>query len=87
MQAALDGAIHRGRGYYIRPILIQSTQDAVALRNTICCSSVDNGSSDLRPQNGGLSDNLNTCSPSSFQYLFLGKSAISCLQGRKRRND
>lgn len=35
-----------------------STQDAAALGNTICCSSGDNGSSDSRPQNGGLSDIL-----------------------------
>ncbi|MDQ6864207.1 MAG: hypothetical protein M3044_10320 [Thermoproteota archaeon] len=69
MQAALDGAIHHGRVMYPTN-LNPSTQDAAALGNTICCSSGDNESSDLRPQNGGLSDNLaHVHFPASSPYL------------------
>ena len=84
MQAALDGAIHHGRVHYIRPILIQVPQDAAALRNTICCSSGDNGSSDIRPQNGGISDNL-TCAhfPASSTYFLARVRYHVCRAGRE----
>ena len=78
----MDGAIHHGRVHYIRPILIQVLENAAALRNTICCSSRDNGSSVIRPQNGGLSDNL-TCAhfPASSTYFLARVRYHVCMTG------
>lgn len=36
----------------------EAFQEASALGKTIWCSTGDNGSSDLRPQYGGIKDNL-----------------------------
>jgi hypothetical protein len=62
-----------------------STQDAAAFGNTTWCSSGDNGSSDIRPQSGGLSDNLTHAHFPAFSTYFLARVRYhDCRTGGER---
>lgn len=60
----------KSRGSQYMDSMNEAFQEAAALGKTICCSSGDNGSSDLRAQDGVLSDNLaHVHFPASSPYV------------------
>jgi kumamolisin len=80
----------KSRGSQYMDSMNEVFQEAAALGKTICCSSGDNGSSDLRLQNGELSDNLaHVHFPASSPYVLacggtqLGRSANETVWNNK----